>query len=326
MLVRASVQDIVVAPPSLGGRVLGVIMVDGSRVMRSQTRPQPGIVCSTIGAQGTLKLLRKAKLLGHVPARLAWEAALKGGTAAGHGSVDGGGPVKDGISHMYAFVGLKGSKKDLELRTSNIWHLPADPDTLDLNDMCRRYYADPVNGLPDGEMLLFMGFPSAKDPEWEQRYPGKSTCVIITEAQTKWFKEHMEGKSGKRGPEYEKLKAQWKERMLEGMYKYYPKCRGNVEYCELASPASNQYYLGRPDSYGLEPSPAKFLHRAMLKFQPRDAEVLGLYHSGQDTLTAGVFGALMAGFVTAHSVLGYDWVDLLLGGRNLAADLANVEK
>ena len=324
VLVKANVQDIVVAPASLGGRVLGVIMADGSRVMLNNA--QTGIVCSTIGAQGTLKLLSKAKSLGHIPARLKWESALKGGDWAGHGNVDGGGPVKDGISHMYAFIGLKGNKSELELRSSNIWHLPADPVKLDLNDMCRRYYADPIDGLPNGEMLLFMGFPSAKDPEWEQRHPGKSTCVIITEARTKWFKDHMDGKSGKRGPEYEKLKAQWKERLLNGLYRYYPKCRGNVEYCELASPASNQYYLGRPDSYGLEPSPAKFLHRGMLNYQPQDSEVPGLYHSGQDTLTAGVFGALMSGFVTAHSILGYDWVDLLLGGRNLADDLANVKK
>ena len=113
-VVKATVTSIVVAPPDLGGRVLGVIMADGSRVMLSQTRPTPGIVCSTIGAQGTLKLLQKAKALGHIPPRLTWEAALKGGGWAGNGSVDGGGPVKDGISHMYAFVGLKGSKEDLD--------------------------------------------------------------------------------------------------------------------------------------------------------------------------------------------------------------------
>ena len=318
VLVRASVKDIVVSPKSR--RVVGVLMADGSRI---HVKSGTGIVCSTIGAQATLNCLQTAKRLDLIPQKLKWESALAGGSGAGI-STDGGGPVKDGISHIYAFIGLKGNKDELELRSSNIWHLPADPDSLDLDDMCRRYYADPANGLPNGEMLLFMGFPSAKDPEWEQRHPGKSTCVIITEARTSWFHKHLEGKSGKRGEEYEQLKAQWKERLLQGLYKYYPKCRGKVQYCELASPASNHYYLGRPDSYGLEPTPAKFLHKGMLNFQPKDPEVPGLYHSGQDTLTAGVFGALMAGFVTAHSILRYDSVDLLLGGRNLADDLANI--
>ena len=95
---------------------------------------------------------------------------------------------------------------------------------------------------------------------------------------------------------------------------------------ELASPATNQYYLGRPDSYGLDPTPAKYVHPGMQSFHPKDAAVAGLFHSGQDTLTAGVFGALMSGFVTAHAVLGYDWVDLRLADRNLADDLANVPK
>ena len=40
--------------------------------------------------------------------------------------------------------------------------------------MCRDYYDDPKNGLPDGEMLLFMGFPSAKDPDWNKKYSNKS--------------------------------------------------------------------------------------------------------------------------------------------------------
>ena len=66
------------------------------------------------------------------------------------------------ISHMYAFVGIQGTTESLELRQANIWSLPADRTTFDLDDMCNKYYDDPQNGLPDGEMLLFMGFPSAK--------------------------------------------------------------------------------------------------------------------------------------------------------------------
>lgn len=212
------------------------------------------------------------------------------------------------------------------MRQSNIWSLPTDPRTYSLDDMCRDYYDDPKNGLPDGEMLLFMGFPSAKDPDWNKKYSNKSTCVIITEAKAEWFQKWLSFKSGKRGREYNDFKKEWKNRLLDGLFKFYPKCKGKVDYVELASPASNQTYLGRTDSYGLEATPQKFIDQGMVNFTPADQEIPGLFHTGQDTLSAGVFGALMSGFVTAHGVLGYDWIDMLVCGRNLADDVKNVEK
>jgi all-trans-retinol 13,14-reductase len=322
VLVKARVKHIVVSKSS--GRACGVVMSDGTKIGVKQN---VGIVCSTIGCRGTMKLLERAKDLGAIQKTLRWERSMvSGGNDGSGGSGRSSVVVENGISHMYAFIGLKGTKKELELRESNIWCLPVDVETFDLDEMCRKYYENPKNGLPNGEMLLFMGFPSAKDPEWHEKNPNQSTCVIITEAKTEWFQKWFGMKSGKRGKEYEEFKNTWKERLLNGLYKFYPKCRGNVEYVELGSPATNEMYLGRPDSYGLGPTPAKFLDPSMVDFSPKDNEIPGLYHSGQDTLTAGVFGCLMAGFVTAHAVLGYDWIDLLVVDRNLADDMANVPK
>ena len=39
------------------------------------------------------------------------------------------------------------------------------------------YYANPWPYVDQGSLLLFVGFPSAKDPEAATRHPGKSTCV-----------------------------------------------------------------------------------------------------------------------------------------------------
>ena len=311
VLVKASVQHIVVS--EVTGRAIGVVMANGTKICST-------MVCSTIGCKGTLKLLAKAKELHTIPQVLKWETSLQRGGSSSDGSSTTS--VADGISHMYAFVGIKGTTESLGLRQSNIWSLPC----LDLDAMCTDYYADPKNGLPNGEMLLFMGFPSAKDPNWATQYPNKSTCVIITEAKTEWFQKWLHMKSGKRGKEYNDFKKEWKARLLNGLFKYYPKCKGKIDYVELGSPATNQMYLGRPDSYGLEPSPAKFVDPSMVNFSPRDREIPGLFHTGQDTLTAGVFGCLMAGFVTAHAVLEYDWLDMLVCNRNLASDMENVAK
>ena len=315
VLVKACVKHIVVSEKT--GRAMGVVMADGTKICVHQ---QQGVVCSTIGGKGTLQLLAKAKELNTIPKALKWEASIGVNQSSSNQQPD----VKEGISHMYCFVGMKGTTASLGLRQSNIWSLPADSNTYDLDDMCSKYYNDPRNGLPNGQMLLFMGFPSAKDPDWSKKYPNKQTCVIITEAKTEWFQKWLHLKSGKRGKEYNAFKKEWKDRLLNGLFKYYPKCKGNVEYVELGSPATNQMYLGRTDSYGLEPSPERFVGAGMVNFHPRDQEIPGLYHSGQDTLTAGVFGCLMAGFVTAHAILRYDCLDMLVGGRNLADDLKNV--
>ncbi len=302
VLVRARVKDIVVDPKTK--QALGVIMEDGTDIRVKVG----GCVVSSIGCQGTSALLTNAKRLGAAPPRLVWETAP-----------DKLGP---GVSHMYAFIGLRGTKDELELRDSNIWSLPCGKDSFDLNKMCDDYYENPHEN--DEKLLLFMGFPSAKDPDWEKHNPGISTCCIITEAKSEWFQGFMDGKSGSRSEEYEVLKNKWKHRFLNGLYQYYPKCKGRVEYVSLASPLTNQFYLGRSDSYGFDPSPERFVSHYMRRFSPRDDVIKGLFHTGQDTLTAGVFGALMSGFVTAHAVLGYDWADMLTADRHLVQGLENL--
>ena len=44
---------------------------------------------------------------------------------------------------IYLFVGMKGSPESLELRSSNIWHLPTE--TGDYDEMLEKFYNDPGN-------------------------------------------------------------------------------------------------------------------------------------------------------------------------------------
>ena len=79
------------------------------------------------------------------------------------------------------------------------------------------------------------------------------------------------------------------------------------------------YYLGRPDSYGLEHTPAHYAG-ALDNMRPQTA-IPGLYATGQDIGTVGVVGALNGGILTAHAALGYGLWDLLVAKRNLIEDL-----
>ena len=108
--------------------------------------------------------------------------------------------LKDGISHVYLFLGIDGSAEDLDLPSSNLWALPSSDVQGDLD----KYYSNPSKYLSNGSMLQFIGFPSAKDPE--QRAKGKSTCVVISEAKSSWFEEWSSREQGRRGEEYEDKK------------------------------------------------------------------------------------------------------------------------
>mmetsp|Transcript_15530 Transcript_15530/g.44046 ORF Transcript_15530/g.44046 Transcript_15530/m.44046 type:complete len:598 (+) Transcript_15530:1-1794(+) len=294
VLVRAPVEEILVDE---NRRVRGVRMEKGMVI-------QAPLVISAAGAHTTAnKLLSNAVLphtrLNHLPQR-----------------------TEQSVAHIIAFVGLRGTNEELGLRSSNIWHLPCGDD-FDLSAMVRRYYENPE----DGPMLAFLGSPSAKDRSWNERYPGKATVCILTEARYEWFADWEGTTLKKRGEAYRDKKQHFLDRLLEVLFDYYPKCRDRVEYIDCSSPLSSAFYLGAPRgaSYGLAPSKERFTSLGG-DLVPKVAGVEGLYLSGQDVATAGVAGAIMGGVLCAFSILGYPALSDLVLNRNLITDIMYLDK
>ncbi|CAE7275360.1 retsat [Symbiodinium natans] len=229
--------------------------------------------------------------------------------------------LQGGISHMYAFLGLQGSKEELALSSSNLWALPSP----DIEGDLARYYADPWPMVDSGSLLLFVGFPSAKDPQAAERHPGKSTCVIITEAREEWFSKWKDSKQGKRGEDYEQVKRRFQEGMIKGLLKHFPQLEGKIEYVEMGSPLSNVHYLSRAASYGLQHPPSRYTIAGGLH-PGRLAGVEGMWLTGQDVTTNGFAGALMGGVLTAHGILGYGFWEIVVCGRDLITDMMNQQK
>ena len=76
--------------------------------------------------------------------------------------------------------------------------------------------------------------------------------------------------------------------------------------------------MSRPaESYSAQPRPEDDLYRPA-------TPIGGLYMAGQDVASSGVFGALSGGMLTAHAVLGYGFIDLVLLKRNLISDIATL--
>ena len=181
--------------------------------------------------------------------------------------------------------------------------------------------------LPAFGRLLYTSFPSMKDPSFETRFPGKSTAEIISTAHSEWFTRHLSTgskQSSKRGiAEYDSVKKTLETKLLEGLHTNYPKTRGRVEFVSIGTPLTNLFYLGRADSYGLEHTPERY--GGALDLMRPQTTIPGLFLTGQDVASVGIVGALNGGILTAHAVLGYGMLDLVLAKRNLIEDLMAVE-
>ena len=202
-------------------------------------------VITACGAEATLNILKKS--YPSFEDRIPWANAVRCNSRKKDDD------VRQGISHMSAFVGLEGTTDELELVSANQWCLDViDENNPDVEKNVLKYH-ESGKTLQGG--MMFMGFPSCKDPTYQNRHPNKSACCIISEAKVEWFEKYRgSGKSGKRfesgalKKEYAAFKEQWMNRSLEKMYQLFPKTKGKVIYKNIGSPLSNEYYLGRSAS------------------------------------------------------------------------------
>ena len=112
------------------------------------------------------------------------------------------------------------------------------------------------------------------------------------------------GKIKNRGAEYRTVKAAWRELLLQALYQHWPQCQGHVTYTDVATPLSNDFYLGtvHGEVYGLEHTVERFASCNALRAQHPKTTVPGLYLTGQDAFCGGVVSALASGLLTAANI------------------------
>ena len=218
--------------------------------------------------------------------------------------------VRHGHAAMSVFVGLDGTKEELGLKAQNYW---AFTDSH-LDEATKRFLDLPAEeaGVTDIP-LLFISFPSSKDPTWDQRFPGKTTCAIITLANYEWFQPWENERVMKRGQDYEEVKNRIAEKMWEQTCKLFPQIKDRRSYFDVGSPLTNNYYIASPrgEIYGLDHHISRFSAETASKLRP-ETSIPGLYLSGQDIMTAGFSGAMFGGVMTASKVLNRNcMIDLM---------------
>ena len=196
-------------------------------------------------------------------------------------------------SHICLYVGFKESNQAMHFNSTQYWVLPG----YDHDSNVARYLADPQARMP----LVWITFPSAKDPEWDRRYPGRATLTAVTLASYDWFSRWRGTEWHKRGTEYDDFKEQFAQRLLAEVYRQVPQAKGKVDYYELSTPLSTQHFCNhsRGEIFGLELSPTRFQQRWLRPHLP----IKNLYLCGQDIVTNGVGASAISGVLTASAIL-----------------------
>ncbi|XP_069607553.1 all-trans-retinol 13,14-reductase-like isoform X1 [Ranitomeya imitator] len=205
-----------------------------------------------------------------------------------------------GMGCFLVFIGIRGTSDELGLKSTNLWIYTES----DLNSLMEKFqsleYEEVCKQLP----LMFITFPSAKDPTYSQRHPGHSCMTLLTMAPYDWFHQWSDQKPRNRGEEYHTMKMMLANHMVERAIKEFPQLQGKIEYLEAATPVSNEFYLRAPKGsmYGAEQNCSRYQCDIISRMRSQTA-VSGLYLTGQDVFSSGVAGAVHGGLLCASAVL-----------------------
>lgn len=251
-------------------RAVGVRMADGTEI-------RAGKVVSNAGFLPTVNRLLPESVRHLLPSR-------------GKGN-----QIKLSSAHLCLYAGFRGTPAELGMETTNLWIYPSADHEGNLD----AYLASPDSSpFP----LVYVSFPSAKDPDWERRYPGKSTVEIVTVTQPEWFGEWQGTTWQQRGEQYEAKKKALTDRLLAILFERMPQLEQALDFCELSTPLSTQFYQRNQQGeiYGLDHFPDRFDHPSLHPQTP----IKNLYLTGADVVTAGIGGAVMGGMLTSSVMLG----------------------
>lgn len=209
--------------------------------------------------------------------------------------------IRPSMSHLGMYIGLKGTAEELGLPKTNYWIYPDHR----YDEAVDAFIEDTSRPFP----VVYISFPSAKDPSYATRYPGRSAIEIVAPTTFEQFEPWKDTVWGKRGEDYDALKDALTEKMLEVLYEKFPQLRGKIDYYETSTPLSTDFFCrySRGEIYGLDHDPERFEQDWL---RP-STDIKGLWLTGQDVLSCGVVGAMISGLMTAISIEGLRAVPLI---------------
>ena len=260
-LVRASVNEVIVRK----GRAVGVRMANGEEFFA------PKIV-SAAGALATVE-----RLIPEEHRESKWGLDIRS--------------LRQSPPHVCLYLGFEGDVMAAGATKSNQWFFESWDNEISDWDVSK----------PDSEApVLYMSFPSLKDPKHvpgpERRQTGEVVTFVPWEAFAKWEKTRR----GNREAEYMAFKKDIEDRMTAQLKRHVPELMKLVKYQELSTPLSTTFFTRAPQGaiYGLEATPRRFTSSNLRTRTP----IKNLYLAGGDVATLGVTGALVGGILAAGTI------------------------
>jgi len=188
---------------------------------------------------------------------------------------------------------MKATDAELGLDGTNLWIYPS----FDHDANVARF----ANDIESPFAGLYISFPSAKDPDFANRHPGRSTVEVLTFVPFEAFGSWRDTKWKRRGAAYDSLKQSLAARLQAALERYVPTIAVRVDYAELSTPVTTRHFMNyeKGEIYGMSSTPARFGMRVVGARTP----IRNLYLTGQDVVSLGVVGALFGGIICASAVL-----------------------
>ena len=251
--------------------------------------------------------------------------------------VDSERQVEPSVAFVYLFLGINGEDSPVELPKHNIWsfadwdheatcgeslspsrtpHCLAPTTSFSTMRLTRSPQACVLvcTALPatlgdvgeEHPLLLFISSPSAKDPTWAMRKGHKQVVLALAPTRYEYWASWSHGRIKHRGKDYDGLKKRLTTRMIDAVLAKLPQLMGRIDYVDLGTPLSNDYYLGTSwgEAYGLSHTPARFSQPWLTPQTP----LKNLFLSGQVIATDGVTGGVLSGFLSAAAIDKSVWV------------------
>ncbi|MGH1490885.1 MAG: phytoene desaturase family protein [Acidimicrobiales bacterium] len=199
-----------------------------------------------------------------------------------------------GPSATVLFLGIKDDPRNHGFRDTNYWVYRG----LDHN------VPTDTTSFPPRIDGGYLSFGSLRNPVLD-----KHTAQIVTFSNHEVWAEYEAKPWKKRGEEYEQMKADYADQLLDFIDERLPGLRDIVEYKELSTPLTVESFTNHPNGqiYGRACTPRRVASKWSI-----DTSVDKLYITGTDLVCPGINSALMIGVMTAGKLLGPAGVPMVM--------------
>ncbi|MFN4149729.1 MAG: phytoene desaturase family protein, partial [Candidatus Sericytochromatia bacterium] len=188
---------------------------------------------------------------------------------------------KQGTKHINVFLGLKDTPEKLGFKGENHW-------------VYNSYNHSDSNNFDS----YYLSFPSLKNPE--SKFHTVEIIVLFNDENK--FNEWINTKWKKRGFEYESLKQEIANKLIDQVESRYNGFKDLIDYVEVSTPLTTEYFTSHNNGniYGIPATPEKY-KKTWLGI---NTNVKNLYLTGTDAGSHGFVGAMMTAVLATGVVSG----------------------